>query len=91
MNCCRFQRRPVTVDGLRLVWSVWSTKPRLKRGAFKRLGIDVAPMMVVAGTDMERLDVVEDIGARSVQPVNLTVSLVRLSCHCRLFQEARCV
>ena len=38
--------------------------PTSSRGAFKRLGTDAAKMAVAAGSVVERLDVVEDIGAR---------------------------
>lgn len=38
--------------------------PASSRGAFERLGADAAQMAVAAGSVVERLDVVEDIGAR---------------------------
>jgi hypothetical protein len=37
--------------------------PASRRGAFERLGIDAAEMAVTAGSIVERLDIIEGIGA----------------------------
>ena len=57
---CGGDQVSITVD---CPWSSRQT-PTSSRGAFKRLGTDAAKMAMAAGSVVERLDVVENIGAR---------------------------